>query len=135
MSQLYESAEDFENLFTRLFDEIAESDPDGMDPLTDKHMVICFKVSEPDVEMWVDGRTKPVETTFGALDVKASLTAELNGDTMHELLLGTLPLGKGISSRRLKVKGSMWKARRLESLLHACQATYPALAEELLGET
>jgi putative sterol carrier protein len=135
MTTIYPSSEAFEDLFTRLFEEIATSDPTGMDPLVKKKMVIRFRVTEPDVDMWVDGRSKPVRTSFQDLGTKATLTADLTGDTLHELLLGTLPLGKALSGRRLKVKGSMFKARRLESLLHACQSTYPAMAEAELGET
>ena len=135
MSQIYRDGAEAEKLLNTMFDQIAESDPDGMDPLTDKHMVIRFRLSEPDLDMWVDGRQKPVRTAFEALDTKPTLTADLTVDTLHELLLGTLPLGKGLSSRRLKVKGSKLKALKLESLLHACQAVYPGLVEAMSDET
>ncbi len=134
MAQLYPDAETFEDLYTRLFRDIEESDPDRMDPLIRSKMIICFDVTEPTIEMWVDGRSKPVVVSFGESDLKPTLTARLTGDTLHELLLGTLPLGRSLSSRRLKVKGSKFKALKLESLLHACQAAYPPLAEELFGD-
>jgi hypothetical protein len=133
VSQIYADADQFEDLFRRLFAQIETDDPHGMDPLVKAKMVICFAVREPEAEMWVDGRTAPVTVTFGPSDLRATLTAQLTGETLHELLLGTLPLGKSLSSRRLKVKGSKLKALKLESLLHACQAGYPALADELLG--
>lgn len=135
MTQIYPTSAEFEALFSRLFEQIEATDPSGMDPLTKKRMVIRFVVSEPDADMWVDGRTKPVRVSFGSLDVKATLTAELTGNTLHDLLLGTLPLSKALSGKRLKVKGSIFKARRLESLLHACQSAYPDLAGELPGAT
>ena len=47
---------------------------------------------------------------------------------MHELLLGTLPLGKALLFRKLKVGGSKSKAMGLEPLLHACQSVYPDIA-------
>lgn len=133
MAQVYADADQFRALFGLLFSGIEESDPDGMDPLIEEQMVICFAVRKPDVEMWVDGRAKPIVTSFGPNDVPATLTAKLTGNTLHELLLGSLPLGKALWRRRLKVKGSKTKAMRLESLLHACQAAYPDLAEEQLG--
>ena len=133
MSQVYADADQFEALFTRLFASIEESDPDGMDPLIQRQMIVRFEVRDPDVQMWVDGRTKPIETSFGPTDLTATLTAKLTGDTLHELLLGSLPLGKALWRRRLKVKGSKSKAMKLESLLHACQAAYPDLAQEMLG--
>jgi putative sterol carrier protein len=127
MSQKYATAADFEALFNRMFDQIAVDDPDGMDPLVDQQMVICFRITEPDVELWVDGRTKPVQTSFGSQPLDASLTADLTGDTMHQLLLGSLPLGRALLFRKLKVGGSKTAAIKLESLLHACQAVYPDL--------
>ena len=51
---------------------------------------------------------------------------------MHELLLGTLPLGRALMFRKLRVSGSKSRAMKLESLLHACQAVYPAIADERL---
>jgi len=135
VSQIYANAAQFEDLYTRMFDQIAADDPDRMDPLVEQQMVICFRLDEPEVELWVDGRTKPVQTSFGSQPLDASLTAELSGNSMHELLLGTLPLGRALFTRKLKVSGSKTAAMKLESLLHACQAVYPQLADELLGDT
>ena len=53
----------------------------------------------------------PVVTTFEPIEgVRATLTAKLSADSMHELLLGTLPLGKALLFRKLKVSGSKSKA-------------------------
>ncbi len=52
---------------------------------------------------------------------------------MHQLLLGTLPLGKALLFRKLKVSGSKSKAMGLEPLLHACQAVYPDIVADALG--
>lgn len=133
MSSIYGDADTFVALYTRLFDDITTSQADRLRELTKRHMVICFDVHDPEVEMWVDGSHDPVHTSFGATSAKATLTASLSGDALHELLLGALPLGKALTSGRLKVKGSKLKAMRLESLLHACQAAYPELADEMLG--
>jgi len=130
MSQIYTDADQFESLFTRLFDEIA--DADGMDTLVEQQMVIRFQLREPDVELWVDGRSRPVMTSFEPIDLEPSLTAELTTNSMHELLLGTLPLGRALMFRKLKVGGSKSQAMKLESLLHAMQAVYPDLADEML---
>ena len=135
MSRIYEDTSQFEALFTQMFEQIATDDPDGMDELVDQAMVIRFRVREPDVELWVDGRAKPVQTSFGTKpDLDATLTADLTANSMHELLLGTLPLGKAMLFRKLKVQGSKSKAMKLEGLLHTMQAVYPALADEMLRD-
>ena len=130
MSQIYASETEFEALFTRMFDRIGTDDPDGMDQLVEQEMVIRFRLRAPDAELWIDGRSKPVQTSFGAQELDATLTADLTANTMHELLLGSLPLGRAILFRKLKVQGSKSKAMKLESLLHAMQAVYPGLVDE-----
>lgn len=134
MSQIYANYDQFEAVFTRMFDQIRSDDPDGMDELVHQQMVIRFCVREPDAELWIDGRSKPVQTTFGANDLDATLTGDLTANSMHELLLGTLPLGRALLFRKLKVEGSKAKAMKLESLLHAMQAVYPSLTEEMLPD-
>ena len=130
MSQIFADAADFESMFTRMFERIGTDDPDGMDGLVEQKMVIRFRLRHPDVDLWIDGRTKPVQTSFGAQELDATLTADLTANDMHELLLGTLRLGRAILFRKVKVKGSQSKAMKLESLLHAMQAVYPRLVDD-----
>jgi putative sterol carrier protein len=130
MSQIYVSNAQFQTVFTRLFDRIGIDDPDGMDELVEQKMVIRFRLREPNIELWIDGRAKPVQTSFGAQKLDATLTADLTANSLHELLLGTLPLGRAILFRNVKVQGSKSKAMKLESLLHTMQAIYPEMVDE-----
>jgi len=133
MGAIYADADQFEALFTRLFDQIGEEAPDDLAQLVESHMVIRFVINKPRTEMWVDGREAPVNSTYGPADLEPTLTAEVSGNNLHKLLLGTLPLGRALLFRKLKVKGSKQEALKLESLLHALQARYPNLATEMLG--
>lgn len=131
MGRHYTDADQLEDVYTAMFDAVA--DDDSMDSMVDAQMVINFRLNDPDADIWVDGRSRPVVTTFAPIDgVEATLTAELSADSMHELLLGTLPLGKALLFRKLKVSGSKSKAMGLEPLLHACQAVYPDIAADRL---
>jgi putative sterol carrier protein len=131
MGRIYADGEQLERVYTTMFDAVA--DDDSMETLVDAQMVINFQLHDPDADIWVDGRSRPVATTFEPIDgVDATLTAKLSADSMHELLLGTLPLGKALLFRKLKVSGSKSKALALEPLLHACQAVYPAIAADAL---
>ena len=132
MGRIYADAELLERVYTTMFEAVA--DDDSMDTMVDAQMVINFRLHDPDADIWVDGRSRPVATTFEPIDgVDATLTAKLSADSMHELLLGTLPLGKALLFRKLKVSGSKSKALGLEPLLHACQAVYPDIAADALG--
>ena len=133
MGRIYADSEELESVYTTMFDAVA--DDESMDSLVDAQMVINFRLSDPDADIWVDGRSRPVVTTFEPIEgVKPTLTATLGADSMHELLLGTLPLGKALLFRKLKVSGSKSKAMGLEPLLHACQAVYPDIAADALGD-
>jgi putative sterol carrier protein len=133
MGRVYADSEELEGVYTTMFDAVA--DDESMDSLVDAQMVINFRLSDPDADIWVDGRSRPVVTTFEPIEgVKPTLTATLGADSMHELLLGTLPLGKALLFRKLKVSGSKSKAMGLEPLLHACQAVYPDIAADALGD-
>ena len=127
MGRTFTGTDELRAVFSEMFDEVA--DDDAMDDLVEQQMVINFRLHDPDADIWVDGRTRPVVTTFEPIDVDATLTATLSADAMHELLLGTLPLGRALMFRKLKVSGSKSRALKLESLLHACQAVYPSIAD------
>jgi putative sterol carrier protein len=130
VGRTYADAEQLRAVFSEMFDDVA--DDDGMDGLVAQQMVINFRLHDPSIDIWVDGRTRPVGTTFEPIGVDATLTAELSADSMHELLLGALPLGKAVLFRKLKVSGSRSRALRLEPLLHACQAVYPGIVDRRL---
>lgn len=130
VGRIYADPEQLRAVFSEMFDEVA--DDDGMDGLVAQQMVINFRLHDPSIDIWVDGRTRPVATAFKPIGVDATLTAELSADSMHELLLGTLPLGKAVLFRKLKVSGSRSGALRLEPLLHACQAVYPGIVDRRL---
>jgi putative sterol carrier protein len=130
VGRTYSDAEHLQAVFSEMFDDVA--DDDAMDGLVAQQMVINFRLHDPSIDIWVDGRTRPVATTFEPIGVDATLTADLSADSMHELLLGTLPLGRAMLFHKLKVSGSRSRALRLEPLLHACQAVYPGIADRRL---
>jgi len=133
MGKVYADAAQFELLFGRMFDEITSAGSGGLDEMISQAMVIRFAVRDPDVELWVDATSAPVLTTFEPSNIDPTLSVKLRADVLHEVLLGTLPLGRAMLLRKLKVDGSKTKAMKLEPVLHAMQSAYPDLAAEILG--
>ena len=123
MARTYSDAALLREVYSLMFTQIA--DDESMDELVELQMVINFRLRDPSTDIWVDGRSRPVDTTFEPIGVDATLTARLSSNAMHELLLGTLPLGKALLFRKSK-------AMQLEPLLHACQAVYPTIAADAL---
>lgn len=131
MGRTYSDATVLEQVYSQMFSAIA--DDDAMDGLVALQMVINFRLRDPKADVWVDGRERPVATAFAPIGTDATLTAKLSADTMHQLLLGTLPLGRALLFRKLTVSGSKSRAMQLEPLLHACQHAYPDIAARTLG--
>jgi putative sterol carrier protein len=131
MGRIYVNVDQLYEVYSTMFAEIA--DDDSIDGLVRQQMVINFRLKDPGADIWVDGRSRPVATAFEPIGASASLTAKLSADSMHRLLLGTLPLGQAVLFRKLKVSGAKSKALQLEPLLHACQAVYPRIAEQRLS--
>ncbi len=131
MTSVYESAGQINDIFVRLFNQINAEEPHALDDVAKSNMVIKFELTDPVTDLWVDGGSKPVLASYGDQQLKPTITVTVTGDTLHELLLGTLRISKGISSGRLKFKGSIFKAIKLENLLHHCQSRYPVYAAEL----
>jgi putative sterol carrier protein len=130
VGRIYPDVVVLRDVYTSMFAAIA--DDTSLDELVAMQMVINFRLQNPDADIWVDGRSRPVGSAFAPLGVDATLTARLSAASMHRLLLGTLPLGKALLLRKLKVSGSKSKAMQLEPLLHACQAVYPSIAATAL---
>jgi hypothetical protein len=131
MGRTYSDAAQLRDVYAAMFAAIA--DDEAMVGLVELQMVINFRLRDPAADIWVDGRTRPVATAFEPIGTAATLTAKLSADTMHQLLLGTLPLGRALLFRKLSVGGSKSRAMQLEPLLHACQRTYPEIAARTLG--
>ena len=131
MGRIYADDAQLRSVYSSMFAEIA--DDESLNQLVDLQMIINFRLDNPGADIWVDGRSRPVETTFAPIGADATLTARLSANSMHQLLLGTLPLGKALLFRKLKVSGSKSRAMQLEPLLHACQAVYPRIAADALG--
>ncbi len=104
MSRIYADADQLVDVYGAMFERVAEDD--SIDDLVEQQMVINFRLNDPAADIWVDGRSRPAVTTFESIDVDATLTADLSADSMHELLLGALPLGRALLFRKLKVSGS-----------------------------
>jgi|TARA_R110002110_G_scaffold197254_1_gene407409 hypothetical protein len=74
----------FQTVFTRLFDRIGIDDPDRMDELVEQEMVVRFRLREPNIDLGIDGRANPAQTSFVAQKFESLLhTVPAN---YHELV-------------------------------------------------
>jgi hypothetical protein len=114
----------------QLFDRIQRDDPEAARPLLASRLVIRLRITGPTGEIVINGRSRPITTTFGSSSNRPDLEIELSGDTLHQILVGQLAITKALGSKQLKAKGPVWKATVLADLFRQGQTIYPEILRE-----
>jgi hypothetical protein len=121
-AQLYDNVEP-------LFTLIAAKNPGAADSVLASRLVIRLRCTEPDAEITVNGRRRPLETIYGPAHLRPTLDIELAADTLQAIMLGELGLKKALAGGLLKAQGPIWKAKALADLFHQGQELYLQIPE------
>jgi alkyl sulfatase BDS1-like metallo-beta-lactamase superfamily hydrolase len=113
-----------------LFKHIEEEDPGAADDILASRLVIRIHCTEPDVEFMINGRQRPVKTTFGPSPQRPTMDIKLPADTLHHIMLGELSLKKALANGKLQVRGPVLKVTALADLFYHLQAQYPQVLRE-----
>jgi hypothetical protein len=127
---IYQTTDQLYACAQQLFERIQRDDPEAARPLQASRMAIRLKVREPNGEILINGRSRPLTTHFGSNTTRPDLDIELSGDTLHQILLGQLAIAKALGSKQLKAKGPVWKAAVLADLFRQGQTIYPDILRE-----
>lgn len=124
---VYQTSDDLYRLIQTLFARMAAENPQAGDSMINAALSVRIRCTEPTAVLFIDGEKRPLTVAYGNTPSKPKLDIEASTDTLHEILLGNLPLMKAIGSKRLRVKGSIFKAKALADLFHQMQKIYPQL--------
>jgi hypothetical protein len=113
-----------------LFSRIEDQDPGAADAILASRLVIRLRTTEPTAEITINGRQRPVETTFGPSRLRPTLDIELSADTLHRIMLGEQSMKKTLAGGQLTVRGPVWKVTALADLFYRMQALYPQVLHE-----
>lgn len=127
---VFESADQLETCARLLFSRVQEEVPLATRQVLGSRLLIRLNCVTPQTEIWINGRRPPLQTSFGAASQRPDLDITLAGDTLHEILMGQLPLRKAMSNGQLKVEGRIWKAQALADLFFYSQEIYPLVLQE-----
>jgi len=113
-----------------LFARIEAEEPGAADAILASRLVIRLRCTAPEAEFTINGRQRPVQTTFGPDSVRPTLDIELAADTLHDILMGQLSLRTALGSGLLRIRGPAMKALALADLFRRGQAVYPEVLRE-----
>jgi hypothetical protein len=126
----YADAEQFYTCTQTLFARIEEQEPGAADAVLASRLVIRLRCTEPNAEFTINGRQRPLQTTFGPSRLRPTLDIELPADTLHRIMLGEISLKKALANGRLKVLGPVWKAADLADFFRRGQVLYRKVLHE-----
>ncbi len=126
----YADADQFYTCTQELFARIEDQEPYAADAILASRLVIRLRCTEPDAELTINGRQRPVQTMFGPSGLRPTLDIELPADTLHRIMLGEISIKKALANGRLKVLGPVWKATDLADLFQRGQALYREVLHE-----
>jgi len=113
-----------------LLSRIQKEDPGAADAILASHLIIRLQSTDPEAEITINGRKRPVQVTYGPAGLRPTLNIELTADTLHGIMLGQLSLKKALADGRLKVRGPVWKTQALADLLTQGRDIYPRILQE-----
>ena len=127
---VYNSSEQLYSTIKTLEDRLLAENPQAGDSMIHAKLSVQIRCTEPTAVLFIDGKKRPLTITYGSTPSKPTLDIEASSDTLHLILLGELPLMKAIGSKKLRIKGPIFKAKALADLFYHMQKLYPQLSPE-----
>lgn len=126
----YKTTEELYACAGALFERIQSQNPKASQSVSNARLLIQLRCVDPAGEIIINGRQRPIITSFGPISQRPDLLIELSSFTLHQILLGELLLPKAIGRGSLKVTGPVLKALVLAELFVQGQSLYPAILRE-----
>lgn len=129
---IYNSEEQFYQMMQHLFERIRIQNPNPIDKLATARLIIRLSFTDPEAEIIVNGRRKPVIVSYGSIKslLLPDLEAEMTTETLHMVLMHTISLKSAIAYGKIKVSGMLWKTSSLAAILEQGRAHYPLILRE-----
>jgi len=128
---VYQNSIQLETCADRLFRRMQEEHPAALKRVLGQRMLIRLACRQPATTIWLDGRRRPLQLTFGEVRQRPHLDIALASSTLHLILLGDLSLQKAFASGNVQVAGALWRLPALAELFDQAQTLYPAILREM----
>ncbi len=123
----FQNSDQFYEMTRALFAQLQAQEPNAMDTIAASHLIARLRCTDPEAEITLNGRQRPVQTTFGPSAVRATLDIELPADILHRIMLGEESLKTALARGQIQVRGPVWRVRVLADLFRKAQTIYPQI--------
>ncbi|MEZ4515313.1 MAG: SCP2 sterol-binding domain-containing protein [Chloroflexota bacterium] len=126
---VFATSDDFYAVMQVIFDRLI-ADPGATRDFQSRKMVVRIKGTDPAVEIWLNGKTNPIQANTGPQPGRADLDMLLPVDLLHGILTDQESLRAAFMDGRLKVSGNVFRAMQLADLFRKIEAIYPEVMRE-----
>ena len=126
----YQDDKQFYAVMNQLFGRLMKN-PVATDQFARSNLVIRLNTRQPNAQILLDGRGRPVEALFGPQVGKADLELNLEADTLHRIWLGEVRLRDAFFGGQIATKGYVFKAMQLGDLFIEAERQYPQVLMEM----
>ena len=106
----YNDAQQIYKVMQALFEAMRDMAPNPVDALVSTHMIIRLNLTDPDANITINGRQRPVKIDYGPVNGRADMEIGMTAEILHLVLLDEYSIKQGFSNGELKVRGPIWKA-------------------------
>jgi hypothetical protein len=122
---IYASSSALEKNMKQLFDQIASEGDAAAEAVSKSRLIMGLTMYDPELQITVNGRVKPVEITYGPTRLRPDLGITISADALHYIMLGELSLKKALIKGQVRVRGPVHKSFVLEGVFRRGQELYP----------
>lgn len=124
---IFQSSDNLYAILTEVFETVA-SEPENIDGFLRNNLVVRIRFSDPEAEVLVDGRQRPLQAFTGPRPGNANLEVSMAADLLHGIWMGRESTSQAFFSGQIKTKGNLFKAMKLADLFHVCERVYRPIA-------
>ena len=126
----YTDAKQIYTVMQALFESMREMTPNPVDSLVSSHMSIRLNLTDPDAQITINGRQRPVTIDYGAANGRADMEIGMTAERLHLILLDEYSIKQGFANGELKVSGPIWKALSFADIFQKGRTYYPQVLQD-----
>ncbi len=126
---VFAASDDFYAVMQTIFERLI-ADPAATQDFQSRKMIVRIKGTDPSVELLLNGKTTPIQVSFGPQPGRADLELLIAVDLLHGILTDQESLRAAFMSGRMKVTGNVFRAMQLADLFRKIEAVYPDVMRE-----
>lgn len=113
-----------------LFEQLRHETPNPIDTLVSSHLSIRLILSDPEAQILINGRKRPVEVNYGLTNGRVDLDIKMTADQLHQILLDEYSIKKGFANGEIQVRGPVWKTLAFADIFKKGRIYYPKVLQD-----